>query len=184
MFSSFSGSFKLGRRRAIPAVPPGVPALQILENSEFDVAQPTQTAWVSATGWGGNNNPNLDSGILIFTYVERTVSQIADIADYGNYTTGTLDFAVRRVASKTDAQNLYYILIRFLNASDVELGTYRYPESGNANTNGTDPQAISEEFNLPAGAVAKAEVRIVARETGNWAGQYGPIFDYVRFTIS
>lgn len=185
MFSSFSGSFKLGRRRAIPAVPPGVPALQILENSEFDVAQPTQTAWVSATGWGGAANPNLGGGILIFTYTDRTVTQTVNIADYGDYSTGTLDFAVARDVNKTDERSTYNILVRFFDAGSNLVGSYRYPAAGEAQTNGTAFQAISESFNLPAGAVASVEVAVTARESpGGWAGQYGPRFDYVRLTLS
>lgn len=185
MFSSFGGSFKFGRGRPLVSLPPGVPALQILLNDEFDVDQNTQTAWVSTVGWGGNDKPALGGGILIFTFTDRTVTQTVSITDYETYNTGTLDFAVARDVNKTDARSTYNILVRFLDSGSNLIGSYRYPETGEAQTNGTSFQAISESFSLPIGAVSTIEVAVTARESpGGWAGQYGPRFDYVRFTLS
>lgn len=182
MFSSFSGTFKFGRR--IVAIPPSVPALQILQNAEFDVDQNTQTSWVSAVGWGSNDKPALGGGILIFTFTDRTVTQTVNVENYSNYTTATLAFAVARDVNKIDERSTYNILIRFFDASNTLVGSYRYPSTGEAQTNGTSFQAISETFNLPTGMVATIEVAVTARESpAGWAGQYGPRFDYVRLTL-
>lgn len=157
--------------------------IQILENSDFEIGHSSQTDWNSSSGWGGNANPTISSNRLNFTYLERTVTQTVSVENYQNYNDALLEFAVSRHSSKTDSQNVYFILINFRDNSNNIIDFYRYPESGNANTNGTDWYEISLNFSLPQGNVSNIEVRITGWETGFWAGQYGPRFNYMKLTL-
>lgn len=156
---------------------------QLLLDSEFDINHGDGTPWVSATGWGGNANPTIVSGRLNFTYVDRTVTQQITINNYNLYSTATLEFAVSKHSAKTIAATIYNILVEFRNGGTV-LGTLRYPEGGNANPAGNDWEEIVVSNNLPVGNVDNVLVSVFGRETANWAGQYGPRFDYVKLRLS
>lgn len=183
MLSISTGVGASPRKRGAP--PPLVSTLQILANSDFEIPHTTQTDWVSSSGsWGGTSNPEIASDRLTFSYVERTVSQTVAVADYATYAKGTLELAVSRHGSKTDAQNPYHILIVFLDESAAQVATFRYPESGDANPNGADWFPVAVDFDLPQEVVVSISVQITGRDTGGWSGAYGPRFDYMRLTLS
>lgn len=160
-------------------------AIQILGNAEFEVPHTDAgVVWQSSTGWGGSANPVIGGNALVFTYLERTVYQSVTVQDYGLYSNALLELAVSRHPAKTDAQNVFNILINFRNSSNDIVATHRYPAAGNANTSGADWHEISDEFTLPNEQVTSIEVRVTGWETGFWAGQYGPRFNYVKLTLS
>lgn len=160
-------------------------SIQILENSDFEIPHSNvNVIWQSSTGWGGSANPSIGGNTLAFTYTDRTVTQSVEIENYIVYSNALLEFEVARHPNKTDDQSIFHILINFRNSSNNILDTHRYPASGNANTSGVNWHKISDSFSLSNEDISTIEVRITARETGNWAGQYGPRFNYVKLFLS
>lgn len=174
------------KKEIIMNISPSAPqeSIQILQNSDFEVAHGDQNDWQSSTGWGGASNPVIANDRLTFSYVSRTVSQFASVSDYEQYSNGLLSFEVGRHGSKTDSQNIYNITITFLDSVNNVIGDYRYPESGNENSNGEDWFPVSVSFPLPQGNVEGILIEITGQETGSWNGAYGPRFNFIKLFLS
>lgn len=155
--------------------------IQLIQNEEFLNSHTIDSSWVSSTGWGGNANPTIAGGSLNFTYTSRTVTQVVDLLNYSNFTEAAVEYEVARSVHKTDAQSIYNIDLVFRNASNQQVWNYRIPVSGNSNTAGSNWVKREYDFNLQSSQdVTNLYVAITARETANWAGQYGPKFNYFK----
>jgi hypothetical protein len=157
--------------------------IQLLNDPEFSIGHLNETPWTSVSGWGSNLYPVILNGSLNFTYALRIVHQTVNINNFQSYSNLDLTFSVKKHSMKTSAQSVFYVTLELFDIANNLIYNLRYPETGDAQA-----QTNWTEYNINTdthiGDVKSAKVSIVARETGNWAGQYGPQFDYCRLILS
>lgn len=191
--------------------PPSAPAYasntQLLINPEFtDITDNAADGWVSSVGWqvwgyqtGSKPTavinmpiragvyPTSDStGFAIFSFIPATISQTVPISNLVgiNIITGVLNI----VNVSNGAADNFTFQIQYKNSTGATLytkttGSIAAPSSWEdyililTRDDTTDPSK-------PFDAITSITVSITSKDTGFWAGQYGPAIDYCRLTVS
>ena len=195
MFTSFSGSFKAGRR-ATPVVyspAPGVsPAQQLVTNSSFDSGT---TGWTASGGFGtysisSANQIAVTGGVAYFSYVSRTLSQnvsVTSVINNANTLTGVVNIKHREksdAASYTSIDTYSFTLV-FKNSAGTTITT-KTTGTVNAPQNYTDVTLTLNRSEIPAtfGTIASVDVQVTGIDTGYWNGNWGPMVQYITLTAS
>jgi len=164
---------------------------QLLLNSEFDDGT---NGWVASQGFqiysaGSGGKPAILNGSLVFSHndASNVVSQTVNVN-----TTGIDKFdSVLNIRHNQNGGSNYtnidkfYFLVLFKDNQNNTLATKRFPSVGTENcpqspTDYTLTLTRQEIFNFDS--ISSITVSIFGDDTGFWAGNYGPVVDYVRLT--
>jgi hypothetical protein len=190
-----------------PPAPAYAPNTQLLINPEFtDITNNSADDWVSSVGWqvwgyqtgtkptAITNMPirtdvyptSASTGFAIFSYTTATISQTVPISNLVgiNTITGILNI----VNVSNGAADNFTFQIQYKNSTGAILYT--------KTTGSIAAPASWEDYTLiltrddaidpskPFDAITSITVSITSKDTGFWAGQYGPAIDYCRLTVS
>jgi len=195
MFTSFSGSFKAGRR-AVAVVygpAPGVsPAQQLVTNSSFDSGT---TGWTASGGFGtysinSSSQIAVTGGIAYFSYVSRTLSQnvsVTSVINNANTLTGVVNIKHREKndAGTYSSIDTYSFTLVFKNSAGTTITT-KTTGTVNAPQNYTDVTLTLNRSEIPAtfGTITSVDVQVTGIDTGYWNGNWGPMVQYITLTAS
>lgn len=195
MFSSFSGSFRAGRRASAVVYAPAAgvsPAQQLVTNSSFDSGT---TGWTASGGFGSYSISSasqiaITGGIAYFSYVSRTLSQnvsLTSVISNANTFTGVVNIKHRE---KSDAGtysqiDTYNFTLVFKNSGGTTIAT-KTTGTVNAPQNYTDVTLTLNRSEIPAtfGSIASVDVQVTGLDTGYWNGNWGPMVQYITLTAS
>jgi hypothetical protein len=182
--------------------PAYTPDTQLLLNSEFtNITNSAADNWHSTQGWQSWNltsgsrptavmdMPTRDvyptstsTGFVIFSYTTVTISQTVAIDNLVGINTITGVLNIANVSN--GGVDTFTFLIEYKSSTGSILYTTT-TNSTNAPASWTDytltlTRDTSPKFDL----IKSIKVSIVGKDTGFWAGQYGPAMDYCRLTVS
>ncbi len=160
---------------------------ELLTNSGFSGG--STTGWTSSSGFqlcsgGAGSQPCVGDGVsggfgtgwLYLSYQNVSITQTVTGINANTYDSFTFSSSVNT------SNDSWYLNVDFKNSGGTTLYSLRSPASGNYITNGTG-YAVSLTLNKTGNAnftsIVSATVTINGNDTGNWAGNYGPQFDYV-----
>lgn len=190
-FKSFRG--KIGRSiNPIVYAPASGIVQQLVTNSSFNNGT---TGWTATGGFQTYNYSNgsqaaVDSGILYFSYVNRTVSQsvsVSSIISQVNSFTGICNIKHRE---KSDAAtysliDTYNFTLNFKNSGGTSIIT-KTTGTVNAPQNYTDISLVLNRSEIPStfNTIATVDISISGIDNGFWAGNHGPMVDYITLTTT
>lgn len=166
---------------------------QLLVNPGFDDGT---TGWTASGGFGtysytSSNQIAVLDGVAYFSYVSRTLSQVANVPeDISGWGSIVAVVNIRHRQKGDDGSysqvDIYNFEAVFKNASGTILATKRTPSSGSSNApqEFTDISITLNRSEMPSDfdSIATAEVRVTGLDTGFWNGNHGPMVDYVTLT--
>jgi hypothetical protein len=160
---------------------------ELLTNSGFSGG--STTGWTSSSGFqlcsgGAGSQPcvgdgasgSFAAGWLYLSYQNVSVTQTVTGINANTYDSFTFSSSVNT------SNDSWYLNVDFKNSGGTTLYSLRSPASGNYTTNGTGyavSLTLSKTGNANFTSIVSATVTINGNDTGNWAGNYGPQFDYV-----
>ena len=162
---------------------------QLLINSDFTDGA---TGWSATGGFGtysytSSNLIAIQDGIVYFTFVRRTLSQIVEVADIIQETDSFSCVLNIKHRQKGDAQeytqaDVYNFGVIFKNSSGGVVINKRNPASGDA----LAPQEYTD-VNLELlrsetpnfNDISSIEVNVTGLDSGYWNGNHGPMVNYI-----
>ncbi len=178
------------------------PNTQLLLNPEFtNITNSAADNWHSTQGWQAWNltsgsrptamidMPTRDvypvsnsSGFVIFSYTTVTISQTISIDNLIGINTITGVLNIANVSN--GATDTFTFLIEYKSSTGSILYTTT-TNSTNAPASWTDyTLTLTRDESPNFDSIKSIKVSIVGKDTGFWAGQYGPAMDYCRLTVS
>jgi hypothetical protein len=182
--------------------PAYTPDTQLLLNPEFtNITNGAADNWHSTQGWqlwnissGSRPTAVMDmptrdvypesnsSGFVIFSYTTVTISQTIAIDNLEGINTITCVLNIANVSN--GAPDTFTFLIEYISST----GSILYTTTTNsiqAPSSWTDyTLTLTRETSPNFDSIKSIKVSIVGKDTGFWAGQYGPAMDYCRLTVS
>jgi len=195
MFTSFTGSFKAGRRATAVVYLPAAgvsPPQQLVTNSSFDSGT---TGWTASGGFGSysissSSQIAITGGIAYFSYVSRTLSQnvsLTSVINNANTLTGVVNIKhrERNDLGTYNQIDTYNFTLVFKNAGGTTITT-KTTGTVNAPQNYTDVTLTLNRSDIPAtfGSIASVDIQVTGQDTGYWNGNWGPMVQYITLTAS
>jgi hypothetical protein len=166
----------------------------VLTNSSFTSGT---TGWSAPNGFQtmnatSGNRPAVDSGQLYLSYSQApsTVSQTVSLPSITSYNQVVANLRIANVNNYSDSQaqvDQYYFSVDFRDSGGILLRTLRTPSSGNQAAPAvativslTLTRASFARFD----SIATATVTVSGYDGRGWAGNYGPIIDYITLVPS
>ncbi len=164
--------------------PPPPDPLQLLINPSFDDGE---TGWSSSDGfqeYSGSSGilPAIANGALYFSFRYSTVvSQSASVPPLDSYDQIVASIRVSTWAGED--RGWFEFRIRFFDGTDTQIASRSIPRSSPQSPT-TFPLSISRSDFAEFDDIASVTVEVQGADERGWAGNYGPIVDFITVEVS